>query len=312
MISKLTPLLAGISAFLATNATTFAQDPRADDAGITLINIGETLAPVSSFQAPTYEAEVASKKRLGAPKIGESTAEFNISQAASVLEWLSSSWSGGSAATDVSVHLADNDYNIKRGIDMRSSILTAIEWPILKASDVKTFDVTARWQPQQIKYVAGGGKAQGQMGKGIGEILPSNFYVSMPQIPDEVIVSITLPKITPKIHKESHGRMANQPPVYDKPDLGPLLIEVSSAGYKTAEDLAVRIIQDGNCEEAEFMDIVIDMKDPSLKRTLGTFTLTGCALKKFSWGKLEGGKEGLATSTLEFVVEDFRFNVPHK
>ena len=53
------------------------------------------------------------------------------------------------------------------------------------------------------------------------------------------------------------------------------------------------------------------MKDQSLK-TVGTFTVRGC-LRKFDWTpKLEGGKEGLATSSMEFLVEDFRYSVQHK
>ena len=119
--------------------------------------------------------------------------------------------------------------------------------------------------------------------------------------------------ITPKIAKESHGKFRLPLLNYASIEFATIKIEIGAAGYKTAEDLAIRILQDGNCEEGEFQDILIDMKDQTMKKVLGTFTLIGCGLKKFDWApKLEGGKEGLATCTMELLVEDFRFAVSHK
>lgn len=251
---------------------------------------------------------------MGAPKIGEATAVFNVSQAAGLVEWISDTWERGSVSRDLSLRLADQDYNIKRGIDMSACVITGIEFPELKASDGKKhFEVTCKFQPQRLRFVGGGGTVPPPGGAGEDEMLPSNFAVTMPGLPDEWIVSISLPKITPKIAKESHGRAGNRPSMYGVPALSSLIIEVAPEGLKTAEDLAIRILQDGNCEESEFIDIIIDMKDQTLKKTLGTFTLIGCGLKKFDWApKLEGGKEGLATATMEFLVEDFRFEVKHK
>lgn len=279
---------------------------------------------LSSFQAPSYEVEDVSqalgpdyitKKMLGQPKVGEATAVFNISQAEVLLKWVESVWLKQCIEKDTVVRLADNNYEIKRGIDMNGCVITGIEWPELKATDGKKhFEVTTKWQPQNIKYVGGGGKAQGNMGSKAKAWMVNNYEVQpVFGLKTEWITSIGLPKITPKIHKESHGKFRLPLLNYAAIEFASIKIEIGAAGYKSAEDLAVRIIQDGNCEEAEFQDILIDMKDQSLKKTLGTFTLIGCGLKKFDWApKLEGGKEGGATATMEFVVEDFRFQLAHK
>lgn len=310
-------LLALAALTLATTYPTFAQGTPGEPSSATFLSIGEDSIPLIRFSAPTVEGEIAAKKMMGAPKIGEATAVFNISQAGSLLAWVETVWNKQCVEKDTTVRLADQDYNIKRGIEMDACVITGIDWPELKASDGKKhFEVTAKWQPQNIGFVGEGGRAN-PVPPPVEEeqMLTSNFTVTLAGIAPEHIVSITLPKITPKIAKEHHGRAANRPPApsYESIEYASIKVEIGAAGYKSAEDLAIRILQDGNCEEAEFQDIIIDMKDQSLKKTLGTFTLIGCGLKKFEWApKLEGGKEGLATATLEFIVEDFRFQIAHK
>lgn len=306
--------LAGLT--IAATHVALAQGTGGELATATFLSVGEESIPLISFSAPTVEGEVGAKKMMGAPKIGEATAVFNISQAGSLMAWVETVWNKQCVEKDTSVRLADQNYEIKRGIDMGACVITGIEWPELKASDGKKhFEVTCKWQAQNLGFVGEGGRATPVPPPSPEEqMFTSNFSVTIPGIPSEHIVSITLPKITPKIHKEHHGRAGN-PPVtsYSSVEYSPIKVEIGAAGYKSAEDLAVRILQDGNCEESEFQDIIIDMKDQSLKRVLGTFTLIGCGLKKFNWApKLEGGKEGLATATLEFLVEDFRFQVSHK
>lgn len=285
---------------------------------------GQSGGYLSSFQAPSYEVEDISqslgpdyvtKKMMGAPKIGEATAVFNISQAGALLAWVETVWNKQCVEKDTVVHLANHNYEIKRGINMNACVITGIEFPELKASDGKKhFECTAKWQAQNLKYLGGGGKAQGQMGQKAKAWMVNNFEVHpVFGLKTEWITSIGLPKITPKIAKESHGKFRLPLLNYASIEFATIKIEIGAAGYKTAEDLAVRILQDGHCEEAEFQDILIDMKDQSLKTVLGSFTLIGCGLKKFDWApKLEGGKEGLATATMEFMVEDFRYKVDHK
>jgi hypothetical protein len=279
---------------------------------------------LASFQPPSYEVEDASqalgpdyisKKMMGAAKIGEATAEFNISQAGALLAWVETVWNKQCVEKDTTVRLANQDYKIMRGIDMGACVITGIELPELKASDSKKiFNVTAKWQAQNLKYVGGGGQAQGVMGSKAKSWFVNNFEVApVFGLKTDFITSIGLPKLTPKIAKESHGKFRLPLLNYAAIEFSSIKIQLGAAAYKTAEDLAVRIIQDGNCEESEFQDIMITMKDQSLKKDLGTFTLIGCGLKKFDFSdKLEGGKEGLATCTLEFLVEDFRFAVTHK
>ena len=95
----------------------------------------------------------------------------------------------------------------------------------MKASDGKKhFEVTAKyadhgipgkpasaggkkWQSQNIKYTGGGGKAHGVMGAKAKAWMVNNFEDNpVFGLKTEWITSIGLPKITPKIAKESHGK----------------------------------------------------------------------------------------------------------
>jgi len=90
-------------------------------------------------------------------------------------------------------------------------------------------------------------------------------------------------------------------------------LEIGRGGYDAAERIALKAIKQGNIEHIE-EDIIIDMLDPTLKKTLGTFTMMNCTPKKFDWApKLEGGKgDSPAVCTIEFLVQDFRFEIAWK
>lgn len=317
-LSLATRLFAGALALIAGARSSSAQT------AIVLEVDGTSAAYLSSFQAPSYEVEDVSqslgpdhappaRKMIGQPKIGEATAVFNISQAGALLNWVTNAMEGRSALLDTAVSLVDPNYNIKRGIDMGACVITGIEWPELQASDGKKhFEVTAKWQPQNIKYVGGGsGKPQSLPAPPSADALTSTFIVTTPGLKSEWITSVGLPKITPKIAKESHGKFRLPLLNYASIEFASLTLGITQDGFEAARSMASRVLQDGRCDGAETQEIAIALKDGA-RGPVGTFTAVGC-LKKFDWApKLEGGKEGLATATMEFMVEDFRYKVDHK
>ncbi len=279
---------------------------------------------LSSFQVPTYEAEEATnalgpdyvtKKMVGRPKVGEATAVFNISQSARLLEWIASLWKKTCKVEDTTIHLADHNYVIQRSIDMTECLITEISFPDLKASDTKkSLDVTAKWRPQGIAFHGKGGRVRGEMGQKAKAWMVSNFEVhNVFGLNTSVVTSAQLPKITAKVVDEKYGERRFPIPMYAAIEFSTIKLEIGGAGAEQARALAVKIIRDGNVAEANWDDIIIDVKDQTLKTVLGTFTLIGCLLKKFDWAsKLEGGKDAPVSTTLEFLVEDFRFDIKHK
>ena len=279
---------------------------------------------LNNFQAPSYEAEDAgsslgpdyvTKKMLGGPKIGEASGTFNVSQSVPLLDWAASLWLKTCKVVDTSVSLADQNYNVRRSVEMGSCLITAIEFPELKASDgKKALDITCKWKPSSLTFIEGGNKIASVAGSAAKSWLVHNFDVHpVFGLNTNAITCATLPKITAKTVNETYGEQRLGVQLYSSIEFSTIKLEIGGAGARAARDLAVKVIRDGNVDEGGFDDIIIDMKDQTLKKTLGTFELRGCMLKKFDWApKLEGGKDGNAVSTLEFLCEDFRFSIAHK
>ena len=285
---------------------------------------GMSAGYLSSFQVPSYEAEDATsslgpdyttKKMLGGPKIGEASAVFNISQSNGLLQWMASLWKKDCRVANTSVHLANQDYKILRSVDMADCLITAIEFPDLKASDgKKTLDVTAKWKPADISFTNGGGSVSSVLGQKAKAWMVANFEVHTAfGLNMNAVMTASLPKISAKVADEKYGETRLGVPMYAAIEFSSIKLEFGAQGAAECRNLAQRIIRDGNVSESNWEDILIDMKDQSLKTTLGTFTMIGCMLKKFDWApKLEGGKDSSVSSTLEFLCEDFRFEIKHK
>jgi hypothetical protein len=126
------------------------------------------------------------------------------------------------------------------------------------------------------------------------------------------VTTASLPKISAKVVQEPYGASRLTTPLYSSIEFSTIKLEFGRGAYQSAEDLAVRAIKRGNFEKVE-EDIIIDMLDQTTKKVLGTFTILHCTPKKFDWiGKFDGGKEQNAVCTLEFLVQDFRFDIVHK
>jgi len=284
---------------------------------------GETRGYLSSFSPPSMEVDEitqglgpdwVTKKMHGGLKLGEATAVFNISETNTLLDWVASVWRKQCLEQDAAVMLADQNYEIKRRIDMMGCVISGVEFPAFDAKEgKKPVDVTVKFKPSDLKYGAGGGKLQAQLGMKAKNWLTCNWKIQIPGIKSEYVMKVEPSKITPKTALEHHGAFRLPTQHYASIDIGELKIEISSAGFDDAKNMAVKVLQDGEIKESEYFPIILDMYDQSMKRVLGTFTFIGCGLKKFEWSsKLEGGKEGMASSTLAFMVEEFDFSLAEK
>jgi hypothetical protein len=240
----------------------------------------DVLAPVTELALEVAGQPAGAVRSLrGNPKIGEATATFNISESLALLDWLQ-----GVSSKDVAV-VGYDAKGTRRRIDYTRSVIKEISFPPLDAKDGKKhLEVTVKFKPEEIKYSSGGGKLQ-------KPVAPASPRVQLPGVDSRYVTKITLPKLTPKIAQEAHGRYA---PVRTSP----LALEVTP-------ELAKKVLGDGLVSEAEYIDILIDLVGPT-GTTVGSLSFH--APKK---GAKSSTKAGAAVSTLEFMVEEFEFHVKH-
>lgn len=284
----------------------------------------ESAGYLSSFQPPSYEAEEGSqslgpgyttRKMLGGPKAGDATATINISQAGPLLRWLESLWNLKCEQRDATVHIANQDYKIKRSLHMLRCLINEVSFPDLNGKDgKKTFDVTTKWRPEDLVFDERGGTLQSQLGTKAKSWMAANFEVHPCfGLSTQFVTSVTLPKVTTKLTTEGYGELRDPSVKYAAIEFSAIKMTMGAAGFAAARELAVKTIKDGHVHEGDEQPISIDMLDQSHRVALGNFDLRNCLLKKFDWApKLEGGKDDMAVCTLEFLVEDMRFTVNHK
>ena len=285
---------------------------------------GEMGGYLSSFTAPTYEVEEISqalgpggetKKMLGAPKIGEPKFVYNMSQTGKMWTILESVLNKNCQEFNMGVVLADQNYKGKRRIDMTGCLVKELTFPKLDAKDGKKhMEMTITAVCEGVKFNADSNDIKGIIGKKAKNWLVCNFEPSgMPAgINPRSVMNIELPKLTCKIAEEHTGMMRLPTRHYAAWEVSGLKTEHSSIGFDAVKDYCVKVIQDGAITDEEYADWGVDIKDQTMKTTLATFTFEQTAPKKFTWApELKGGQDGMATCTVEYVIEGCRLKNQH-
>lgn len=279
---------------------------------------GKPAGFLTSFQAPPCEvrttptlagAAAGTGPVPGPAKLGEAVATFEPSLAPAILDWIGGVWRRADRATDAALSLADQNLETRYRFDLTRCLLTSVEFPVLDAADGKrAFEVTFKFQPEALKYGAGGPKLQGTPGAKAKRWLVSNWKVSLPGLESRFVSRIELPRLTAKIAEESASpaRLPTRRPA--GLDLGSLKLTITPAGFDAANSLVAKTLQDGTVTSAEYVDVTIDLLDPAMKTVVGTITCSRCWLARFDWslGAAGAGENPLLT-TLEFAVGGFDF-----
>jgi hypothetical protein len=286
---------------------------------------GEQGGYLSSFTAPTYEAEEIkqslgpggeTKVMLGNPKIGDVKFVYNMSQTGKLWTVMESVLKKNCTEFNMGVVLADQNYKGKRRIDMTGCTVKELSFPKLEAKDGKKhMEMTITAVCEKVDFKPDSNPVQGVIGKKAKNWLVSNFEPSgMPGgiLPNSVM-SIELPKFTAKIAEEHIGMFRLPTRHYAAWEVAGLKTEHSSIGFDAVRDLCVKVIQDGAITDEEYTDWGVDIKDQTMKTILASFTFKYTAPKKFTWApELKGGQDGMATCSVDWVIEECFLENKHK
>jgi hypothetical protein len=299
------------------------------NAGFNLTNFiyevnGKAAGYLSSFTAPTYEVEEikqalgpdgVSKIMAGNPKIGDKKFTINMSQTGEFWTIIESVLNKNCQEYNAAVILADQNYKGKRRIDMMGCMIKELSLPKLEAKDGKKhMELTVSASVESLKFAPDSSTIQGVMSKKAKNWLVSNFEpIGMPGgIKSDSVMSIELPKLTAKIAEEHKGMFRLPTRHYAAWETSGLKTEHSATGHNEVQALCVKVIQDGALTDEEYADWGVDLKDQTMKTVLCSFNFVQTAPKKFTWApELKGGQDGMATCSVDWMIEEFRWKNTH-
>jgi len=286
---------------------------------------GQQAGTLNAFTPPTYEAEVVSqamgpdgisKQSIGGkPKVGECKIVYSVAQSGPMWTIIESVLNKNCQEFTSAVILADMNYKGKRRIDMMGCMVKELSFPKLDAKDhKKAFDATVSFTVETLKYSPESNAIQGVMSKKFKNWMVANFEpIGMPGgIQANSVMNIELPKLTAKIQMLHVGPNRHPESHYTAWETKGLKTEHASAGFNEVKDLCVKVIQDGAITDSEYADWSVDIKDQTFKTVLGSGIFKQTAPQKFTWAPELKSGDTMATCSVEWCIEEFRFDNKHK
>jgi hypothetical protein len=279
---------------------------------------------LSSFTAPTYEVEEikqalgpdgVTKVMAGNAKIGEKKFSMNMAQTGAFWDIIESVLNKNCQEYNAAVILADQNYKGKRRIDMMGCMIKELSLPKLEAKDGKKhMELTVTATVESLKFAPDSSSIQGVVAKGAKNWLVSNFEpIGMPGgIKGDSVMSLELPKLQAKISESHVGTRRLPERHYAAWETSGLKTEHNAPGFNEVQALCVKVIQDGALTDAEYADWGVDLKDQTMKKVLCSFNFVQTAPKKFTWApELKGGQDSMATCSVDWMIEEFRWKNQH-
>ena len=264
---------------------------------------GTVAGALRSAQPPAIEfARGAARRASRSVSVGSFSASSAVMPGA-MMDWVLSVMAERAPSAPLAngaLIYTDLNMQARRRVDWTGGAITEIKFSDLDATSGKLpFDVNLAWQPKALQFVAGAGKVAST--KAVKGIIAANFRVLGLPFSDNVL-KIQLPLVTTQLT----GTKAKTP--YAGITLGELRIEVAPGVKGELLDYISGVIADGKLTGEEYLDLSIELLDPSLAKVLATVSLKGCGLLRIDQPKEEGGKEALQRYTLTFSVELFDLN----
>lgn len=294
-----------------------ATRPGYDSAQLAIELDGKVAGPVQSLQMPAYRLEpvVAPIGPDGRPALGNNTriepmqAEFEPLQAPALLDWALSLPEHRPAEFAGAALVLDHNGKLQRRVEWREGLLTELRLPILDAASKLGFGIGISWQPGSVVYAKPDGSPRlPATVRGKGPTL-ANFRVSGLPFDASFVTRVGLPTVTSKIAEDGLGSFRPTRPSYNRIDLGELSLEFSARSRDAVLAWVQKIIDDGRIIDEEYLDIVVELLDPAMKKVLMSLRLSGCGLLAYEEARLQSVADKPSTVTLRLSVSELRLKL---
>jgi len=239
--------------------------------------------------------------------LGEMDAEFDLSAPGPLLDWLRTLTQGNARPTSGAVQVLDVNFKAQRRIDFIDGLLTGLTLPVLSATDGRApVTVGLRWQPARVVDGKGGGQVVKFPITRRKAMLRSNFRLQGLPFDSSAVLRVEPPAVSTRLATT----LARQPVAhYAAVEIGELLLVLGGRSVEPARAWAMKLLADGRLDEGEYLNLTVELLDPSLKTVLATLQLGGCGLLACEEPRIDAASETLPTLGLRFTVEQLDLQV---
>ena len=272
---------------------------------------GQGVGIARSLQLPGYRVETVvvpagpGKAARLAANISISTMEASIDlgEPGPLLEWALSLVRGDALATDGAALVLDANRKPQRRVEWSAGLITGLKLPVLDASSKQVFSLGLTWQPATVSYAKAGDTGSVVLPAPKRKpITTANFRVSGLPFDARFISQVVLPTVTAKLVVEQTGQQRLPSRHYASVDLGELRLVFNARSQGDVLAWVQKVVTDGRIADGDYLGIVVEMLDASLKTVLASISLAGCGLLRYEEDPISGNSEQVQQCTLCFAV----------
>lgn len=285
-----------------------AVTPRIAGSNLTLELGGQAAGPLRSLQPPSYRLERIDGQRGGtvlragsAVTLGELAAEFSPDQPGPLRDWAQRFASGDLAPQSGEAQVLDFNFALRRSLAFEGGEITQLRLPTLSATDGRSVVLLGlSWRAQSLRDKVGDGRRI-TVGKVRSKaMLASNFRVSGLPFDGAGITRVGLPLL----RRIDSAVDARRPPLRlgGTLDTGELTLGVGGRSRDKALAWVQQLVADGRLDEAEQLDVGVELLDNTLKTVLATVHLKACSLLACDEPLIEPSVDTVPSLALRFAV----------
>ena len=271
---------------------------------------GQPAGTLRSLQPPGYRLDRldridgqrgGSVIRAGsAVTLGELAAEFSPDQPGLLRDWVQRFASGDLAPQSGAAQVLDFNFALRRSLAFEAGQITQLRLPALSASDGRSPVLLGlSWRVQALRDSPGDGRRI-TLSKGRAKaLLASNFRVTGLPFDGSGITRVGLPLLR-RIDTDIGPR--RPPQQVGALGLGELMLTVGGRSRDKALAWVQQVVADGRLDEAERLDMVVELLDATQKTVLATLQLRACSLLACDETLIQPEADAVPGLALRFAV----------
>ena len=233
--------------------------------------------------------------------LGPLAAEVNLLENGPLLDWLMSLPRETLPAQAGAVLVLDLNQAARRRVDFGDSLVTELSLPRLSATSGKQpFSVGVVWRAATLTDNPGSGK-KGVPGKPKGKgVQCGNFRLQGLPFDASAITDVGLPTLRGQASSSESRLPARR---YAAVDHGELSLRLLARSADEALAWVRKTLADGRLDDSKYLDLTVELLDPSLKNVLLVVSLKGCGLLACDEARIDTSVDTVGGVTLRFGVE---------